>query len=35
MLGGNNDFTTDMHQKDPQHENALALMQSQYAVSTD
>ena len=35
MLGGNNDFTTDIHQKDPQHENALALMQSQYAVSTD
>jgi hypothetical protein len=31
-IGGNNDFSTDLHQKDSQHENALALMQSQYAV---
>jgi hypothetical protein len=35
MLGGNTDFTADMHQKGPQHESALALMQSQYAVSAD
>eukprot|EP00250_Pteridium_aquilinum_P012866 c20994_g1_i1 orf=296-1555(+) len=28
--GGNSDFPTDLHQKDSQHESALALMQSQH-----
>lgn len=28
--GGNSDFSTDLHQKDSQHESALALMQSQH-----
>lgn len=31
--GGNNDFTAELHAKDPQHENALTIMPSQqYAI---